>query len=88
MNLYGVRSNFWQFSPANDNLLLEPGNVLLNESLALQLGATAGDLKIGDRLEFIPGYGDLTTVLHNQFYVIHNNRLLDIWPLTARGRLT
>jgi D-serine deaminase-like pyridoxal phosphate-dependent protein len=55
---------------------------------ALKLGPAAQDLKIGDKLEFIPGYGDLTTVLHNQFYVIHNNRLVDIWPLTARGRLT
>ncbi len=54
----------------------------------LQLGPSAQDLKIGDKLEFIPGYGDLTTVLHNQFYVIHNGRLIDIWPLTARGRLT
>ena len=55
---------------------------------SLKLGPTAQDLKIGDRLEFIPGYGDLTTVLHNHFYVLQNGRLIDIWPLTARGRLT
>jgi D-serine deaminase-like pyridoxal phosphate-dependent protein len=55
---------------------------------ALKLGPAAQDLKIGDKLEFIPGYGDLTTVLHNQFYVLHDGRLLDIWPLTARGRLS
>jgi D-serine deaminase-like pyridoxal phosphate-dependent protein len=53
----------------------------------LKLGPTAQDLKIGDRLEFIPGYGDLTTVLHNQFYVLQQGKLVDIWPLTARGRL-
>lgn len=55
---------------------------------SLKLGPTAQDLKIGDRLEFIPGYGDLTTVLHNQFFVVQGGRLVDIWPLTARGRLT
>jgi D-serine deaminase-like pyridoxal phosphate-dependent protein len=55
---------------------------------SLKLGPTALDLKIGDRLEFIPGYGDLTTVLHNQFFVVQGGRLVDIWPLTARGRLT
>jgi D-serine deaminase-like pyridoxal phosphate-dependent protein len=53
----------------------------------LKLGPAAVDLKIGDRLEIIPGYGDLTTVLHNQFYVLEHERLVDIWPLTARGRL-
>ncbi|HMC10422.1 MAG TPA: DSD1 family PLP-dependent enzyme [Pirellulaceae bacterium] len=54
---------------------------------SLKLGPTAQDLKIGDRLEFIPGYGDLTTVLHNQFFVLQDGKLVDIWPLTARGRL-
>ncbi|HZN32870.1 MAG TPA: DSD1 family PLP-dependent enzyme [Pirellulaceae bacterium] len=53
----------------------------------LQLAPAARDLKIGDRLELIPGYGDFTTVLHNQFYVLHHNRLIDIWRLAARGRL-
>ncbi len=53
----------------------------------LKLGPTAQDLKIGDRLELIPGYGDLTTTLHNQFFVLQRDKLVDIWPLTARGRL-
>jgi hypothetical protein len=39
-------------------------------------------------VEFVPGYADLTTVLHNQFFVLQGGRLVDIWPLTARGRLT
>src|SRR5947199_377946 len=38
VNLYGVRSNFWEFSPAKSNISVESGNVLLNEALALQLG--------------------------------------------------
>jgi D-serine deaminase-like pyridoxal phosphate-dependent protein len=53
----------------------------------LHLAPQAQDLKIGDQLELVPGYGDLTTVLHNQFFVIQDGRLADIWPLTARGRL-
>jgi D-serine deaminase-like pyridoxal phosphate-dependent protein len=53
----------------------------------LKLAPAAQDLKIGERLEFVPGYGDLTTVLHNQFFVLQDGRLIDIWPLTARGRL-
>jgi D-serine deaminase-like pyridoxal phosphate-dependent protein len=53
----------------------------------LTLGPAARDLKIGDRLEFVPGYADFTTVLHNHFYVLQSGRLVDIWPLTARGRV-
>jgi D-serine deaminase-like pyridoxal phosphate-dependent protein len=53
----------------------------------LKLAPSAQSLAIGDRLELIPGYSDLTTVLHNQFYVIQDGRLADIWRLTARGRL-
>jgi D-serine deaminase-like pyridoxal phosphate-dependent protein len=55
---------------------------------SLKLGPSAQDLKIGERLEFVPGYGDLTTVLHNQFFVLQDGKLVDVWPLTARGRLT
>jgi D-serine deaminase-like pyridoxal phosphate-dependent protein len=53
----------------------------------LQLDETARGLKIGDRLEVIPGYGDLTTVLHDRFFAFRRDRLEAIWPLTARGRL-
>lgn len=53
----------------------------------LRLEPSAQDLRIGDRLEVIPGYGDLTTVLHDQFFGIRGDRLEVIWPLEARGRL-
>jgi len=53
--------------------------------LALEPSAT--DLRIGDRLALIPGYADFTCVLHNDFYVLRDNQLVDIWPLAARGKL-
>jgi D-serine deaminase-like pyridoxal phosphate-dependent protein len=72
-------------------LVLDRGGIevdrLSAEHGSLKLSPAAQNLKIGDRLEFIPGYGDFTTVLHNHFYVLQANRLVDIWPLTARGRL-
>jgi D-serine deaminase-like pyridoxal phosphate-dependent protein len=55
---------------------------------SLKLAPTARDLKIGQRLELILGYSDLTTVLHNQFHVLKDDKLIDIWPLTARGKLS
>jgi D-serine deaminase-like pyridoxal phosphate-dependent protein len=53
----------------------------------LRLPPKDQDLRIGDRLELIPGYGDLTTVLHDRFYVFRNGKLEAIWPLEGRGRL-
>ena len=53
----------------------------------LQLDPSAQDLKIGDRLEIIPGYSDMTTVLHDQFYGFRGDQLEVIWPLEGRGRL-
>ena len=54
----------------------------------LELAPSAQDLRIGDRVELVPGYADLTTVLHNQYYCFRGDRLVDIWPIEARGRLT
>jgi D-serine deaminase-like pyridoxal phosphate-dependent protein len=53
----------------------------------LELAPSAQGLRIGERLELIPGYADLTTVLHNQFYCFRGGRLVDVWPLEARGML-
>lgn len=53
----------------------------------LRLAPSAQDLQIGDRLELVPGYGDLTTVLHDRFFAFRRDRLEAIWPLEGRGRL-
>jgi D-serine deaminase-like pyridoxal phosphate-dependent protein len=54
----------------------------------LRLDPSAQGLKIGDRLELVPGYADLTTVLHDQFYCFRKDRLTAIWPIEGRGKLT
>jgi D-serine deaminase-like pyridoxal phosphate-dependent protein len=54
----------------------------------LELAPSAQDLRIGDRVELVPGYADLTTVLHNQYHCFRGGKLVDIWPVEARGRLT
>ncbi|MBH56221.1 MAG: DSD1 family PLP-dependent enzyme [Planctomycetaceae bacterium] len=53
----------------------------------LELSGDAQNLRIGDRLELVPGYADMTCVLHDYFYVFQNDTLVDIWPLEARGLL-
>jgi D-serine deaminase-like pyridoxal phosphate-dependent protein len=53
----------------------------------LRLDEPAQGLKIGDRLWLIPGYSDMTNVLHNEFYALRGGRLEAVWPLISRGRL-
>lgn len=40
----------------------------------------------GDRLRFIPSHCCTTINLHDRFYVVRDDRLVDIWPIAARGR--
>ena len=54
----------------------------------LTLAESAQDLKIGDRLEIVPGYSDMTCVLHDQIYGFRKDKLVVIWPVRGRGRLT
>eukprot|EP00936_MAST-01D_sp_MAST-1D-sp1_P001719 g1719.t1 len=44
-------------------------------------------LDIGTRLQVVPAYHDLTTVLHDRFIAVRNGRVHAIWPLLGRGRL-
>jgi len=53
----------------------------------LHLEPSARDLKIGDRLEIVPGYSDMTCVMHDYFLAFRRDRLEGVWPLEARGRL-
>lgn len=53
----------------------------------LKLAPSAQDLRIGDRIQLVPGYGDLTTVLHDVFYGFRRGSLEVIWPITGRGKL-
>jgi D-serine deaminase-like pyridoxal phosphate-dependent protein len=53
----------------------------------LHLDPSARNLKIGDRLELIPGYADLTVNLHDEIYGFRHDRLEVIFPIAARGKV-
>lgn len=57
------------------------------EHCELRLNGEAQDLKIGDKVELIPGYADFTTVLHDCFYGFRGERLEVVWPILGRGKL-
>lgn len=54
----------------------------------LELAPSAQGLKIGDRLEIVPGYADMTTVLHDDFVCLRGGRVVEVWPIEGRGKLT
>lgn len=57
------------------------------EHTVLNLGPKSQDLKIGDQVELIVGYHDLTTVLHNEFTACRGDRVEAVWPILGRGKL-
>jgi D-serine deaminase-like pyridoxal phosphate-dependent protein len=68
-----------------------PGAVLTELSAEhghVALAPEARHLRIRDRIEWIPGYSDTTTFLHDQFVGIRDGRVTAVIPLLGRGRLT
>lgn len=55
----------------------EHGNLLLE--------GEAQRLRLGDKIELIPGHCDPTINLWDCFHVVRNGRLEAIWPIAARG---
>jgi D-serine deaminase-like pyridoxal phosphate-dependent protein len=42
-------------------------------------------IAIGDRVELLPSHIDPTINLHDVFYVVEGDRVVDVWPIAARG---
>lgn len=57
------------------------------EHCELHLSGEGLKLRIGDKVEMVPGYSDLTTPLHDQFYGFRGDRLELVWPILGRGKL-
>jgi D-serine deaminase-like pyridoxal phosphate-dependent protein len=53
----------------------------------LSLGPASQDLRIGDKIEFIPGYADFTVPLHDRFFGLRGGIVEVEWPIAARGML-
>ena len=44
-------------------------------------------VSIGDRLHVVPGYHDLTVVLHDRLVACRNGKVEAVWDTEGRGRL-
>jgi D-serine deaminase-like pyridoxal phosphate-dependent protein len=57
------------------------------EHARIELGAPSRGPDVGDKIEFIVGYSDTTTVLHDELYGIRNGAVEAVWPILGRGKL-
>jgi D-serine deaminase-like pyridoxal phosphate-dependent protein len=57
---------------------------LNDEHVTIALPADS-TIAIGDRVELLPSHIDPTINLHDAFYVVEGDSVVDIWPIAARG---
>lgn len=58
----------------------------LSEEHAHLVGEGVADLRIGDRIEFIPSHGDTTINLHDTYYLVREDEVIGEWPIVAARR--
>jgi D-serine deaminase-like pyridoxal phosphate-dependent protein len=56
-----------------------------NDEHAVIAIPAASPVRIGDRVRLVPSHTDPTVNLHDAFYVIEDDRVVDVWPIAARG---
>ena len=59
--------------------------VSLNDEHAVIALPPGCDLKVGDRVRLRPSHTDPTVNLHDVFYALDGERVVDVWPIAARG---
>jgi D-serine deaminase-like pyridoxal phosphate-dependent protein len=46
----------------------------------------SGEVKLGDKLLLIASHCDPTVNLYDHYYPFRNERVEEMWPISARGR--
>lgn len=57
------------------------------EHTVIELDHQDVQLRIGDRVSFVPGYEDTTVGLHDVLYGVRNGIIEEIWPIATRRML-
>ncbi|MHB0878313.1 MAG: DSD1 family PLP-dependent enzyme [Anaerolineae bacterium] len=70
--------------------VVRPAGVVCNK-LSEEHGILGGEavdkLAIGDKVEVLPSHGCTTINLHDRYYVVQGERVVDVWPIEARGKV-
>lgn len=70
--------------PSVDGVLGATVTALNDEHAVITVPASC-PLSIGDRVRLIPSHTDPTVNLHDVFYAAEGERIIDTWPIAARG---
>jgi D-serine deaminase-like pyridoxal phosphate-dependent protein len=57
------------------------------EHAIVELAEPSDEPRVGDKIEFIVGYTDTTTMLHEEIVGTRNGRVESIYPVAGRGKL-
>ncbi len=58
----------------------------LSEEHGTHGGPGAAGLRLGDKIRLQPTHGCTTINLHDRYFVVQGERVVDVWPVDARGR--
>jgi 3-hydroxy-D-aspartate aldolase len=53
----------------------------------LRASPDAARPKLGEKLHAVPGHGDTTINLHDEYFVVSGGKLVGVWPVEARGKV-
>jgi D-serine deaminase-like pyridoxal phosphate-dependent protein len=53
----------------------------------VRLDAPDASVRVGDTLDFVPGYGDVTVFLHDRLYAVRAGRVEHVWPIEGRAKV-
>jgi D-serine deaminase-like pyridoxal phosphate-dependent protein len=56
------------------------------EHATIELAEPAAVPRVGDRVEFVPGYTDSTIFLHDELHGVRDGRVEATWPIAGRGK--
>ena len=57
------------------------------EHATVEMQVPSGNPAVGDKVEFVVGYGDTTVHLHEEIVAVRAGRVEAIWKVAARGRI-
>ena len=54
----------------------------------IELAEPTDAIRVGDKLEWIVGYGDTTVCLHDDMVGVRDGVVETVWPILGRGKLS
>jgi len=77
----------WYSTPQPVGLAGVESTAMSAEHGVLLLAAPNSEIQVGDTLDFVVGYGDVTVCLHDELVGIRDGIVEVVWPIQGRGKI-